>query len=172
MPVSLAYCRDQTGALVHLSARALLQHIHTLDACSHTCVLAHTSLETSCSKPLAYRQFPSPCLHTSLTLKDVSVTHCRCIKPNPQSQPGSLDPNYVLEQLRAGGVLEAVRIACAGFPTRKPFRPFAMRYNILLASGRGAYHHLDAETLQVFDHRQQVQSGWCLRILRHSSCDV
>lgn len=75
--------------------------------------------------------------------------HCRCIKPNPQSQPGSLDPNYVLEQLRAGGVLEAVRIACAGFPTRKPFRPFAMRYNILLASGRGAYHHLDPETLQV-----------------------
>lgn len=47
---------------------------------------------------------------------------CRCIKPNAQSQPGSLAPPYVLEQLRAGGVLEAVRIACAGFPTRKPFR--------------------------------------------------
>ena len=79
---------------------------------------------------------------------DAPATPCRCIKPNPQSQPGSLDPNYVLEQLRAGGVLEAVRIACAGFPTRKPYRPFAMRYNILLASGRGAYHHLDPETLQ------------------------
>lgn len=74
--------------------------------------------------------------------------HYRCIKPNPESQPGSLTPNYVLEQLRAGGVLEAVRIACAGFPTRKAFRPFAMRYNILLASGRGAYRHLDPETLQ------------------------
>ena len=74
--------------------------------------------------------------------------HCRCIKPNPESQPGNLTPNYVLEQLRAGGVLEAVRIACAGFPTRKAFRPFAMRYNILLASGRGAYRHLDPETLQ------------------------
>lgn len=79
---------------------------------------------------------------------DALAAPCRCIKPNPQSQPGSLDPNYVLEQLRAGGVLEAVRIACAGFPTRKPYRPFAMRYNILLASGRGAYHHLDPETLQ------------------------
>ena len=74
--------------------------------------------------------------------------NCRCIKPNPESQPGNLTPNYVLEQLRAGGVLEAVRIACAGFPTRKAFRPFAIRYNILLASGRGAYRHLDPETLQ------------------------
>lgn len=46
----------------------------------------------------------------------------RCIKPNPESRPGSLTPPYVLEQLRAGGVLEAVRIASAGFPTRKPFK--------------------------------------------------
>ena len=53
-----------------------------------------------------------------------------------------------MEQLRAGGVLEAVRIACAGYPTRKAFRPFAIRYNILLASGRGAYRHLNPETLQ------------------------
>lgn len=72
----------------------------------------------------------------------------RCIKPNSESQPGNLTPNYVLEQLRAGGVLEAVRIACAGYPTRKAFRPFAIRYNILLASGRGAYRHLNPETLQ------------------------
>ena len=45
-------------------------------------------------------------------------------------------------------MLEAVRIACAGYPTRKAFRPFAIRYNILLASGRGAYRHLNPETLQ------------------------
>ena len=84
----------------------------------------------------------------TIALKQDSTGDGRCIKPNPESQPGSLTPNYVLEQLRAGGVLEAVRIACAGFPTRKAFRPFAMRYNILLASGRGAYRHLDPETLQ------------------------
>ena len=39
---------------------------------------------------------------------------CSCVKPNAESRPGSLAPEYVLEQLRAGGVLEAVRIACAG----------------------------------------------------------
>lgn len=56
------------------------------------------------------------------TLKQCQPHFIRCIKPNPQSKPGQLAPAYVLEQLRAGGVLEAVRIACAGFPTRKLFR--------------------------------------------------
>lgn len=56
------------------------------------------------------------------TLKQCQPHFIRCIKPNPESKPGQLAPEYVLEQLRAGGVLEAVRIACAGFPTRKLFR--------------------------------------------------
>lgn len=38
----------------------------------------------------------------------------RCIKPNPGGAPGQWDSAMALEQLRAGGVLEAVRIACAG----------------------------------------------------------
>lgn len=50
--------------------------------------------------------------------------------------PGDLTPAYVLEQLRAGGVLEAVRIACAGYPTRKRFLPFAQRYAPLLSHAR------------------------------------
>lgn len=72
----------------------------------------------------------------------------RCIKPNPESRPGSLVPEYVLEQLRAGGVLEAVRIACAGFPTRKAFRNFAQRYNLLLSMNGAAYTPLDADNLE------------------------
>ena len=71
------------------------------------------------------------------TLGQCQPHYIRCIKPNPQSRPGSLAPDYVLEQLRAGGVLEAVRIACAGFPTRKPFLPFVQRYALLLAVAAG-----------------------------------
>eukprot|EP00891_Asterochloris_glomerata_P005032 jgi/Astpho2/5032/e_gw1.00071.58.1_t len=81
------------------------------------------------------------------TLNQCQPHYIRCIKPNAQSQPGSLAPPYVLEQLRAGGVLEAVRIACAGFPTRKPFRPFVQRYHILLARGKGTYNPIDASEL-------------------------
>ena len=64
------------------------------------------------------------------TLKECQPHFIRCIKPNPASQPGQLAPEYVLEQLRAGGVLEAVRIACAGFPTRKLFRRGSMTHHI------------------------------------------
>lgn len=48
------------------------------------------------------------------TLGSCQPHYIRCIKPNPASVPGTLGAEYVLEQLRAGGVLEAVRIACAG----------------------------------------------------------
>ena len=65
-------------------------------------------------------------------LSECQPHYIRCVKPNPASAPGSLDLAYVLDQLRAGGVLEAVRIACAGFPTRKPFRAFVWRYGLLL----------------------------------------
>ena len=65
-------------------------------------------------------------------LSECQPHYIRCVKPNPASAPVSLDPAYVLDQLRAGGVLEAVRIACAGFPTRKPFRAFVRRYGLLL----------------------------------------
>jgi myosin heavy subunit len=66
------------------------------------------------------------------TLAECNPNYIRCVKPNPESRPGNMVPEHVLEQLRAGGVLEAVRIACAGFPSRKPFLPFAQRYSLLL----------------------------------------
>ena len=66
------------------------------------------------------------------TLGECQPHFIRCIKPNANSDPGQFTSPYVLEQLRAGGVLEAVRIACAGFPTRRPFLPFAQRFARLL----------------------------------------
>ena len=65
-------------------------------------------------------------------LSECQPFYIRCIKPNASSTPGDLSRYYVLEQLRAGGVLEAVRIACAGYPTRKPIMQFARRFTLLL----------------------------------------
>lgn len=39
-------------------------------------------------------------------------------------RPSDFEPGNVLHQLRCGGVLEAVRISCAGFPTKLPFEDF------------------------------------------------
>ena len=39
-------------------------------------------------------------------------------------RPMDFENGNVLQQLRCGGVLEAVRISCAGFPTKFPFEDF------------------------------------------------
>lgn len=58
--------------------------------------------------------------------------YIRCIKPAAASLAGSLEPAYVLDQLRAGGVLEGVRIACQGWPTKLNYLACARRYICLL----------------------------------------
>lgn len=57
--------------------------------------------------------------------------YIRCIKPNAASKPSTFENGNVLQQLRCGGVLEAVRISCAGFPSRKPIDVFLARFGLL-----------------------------------------
>jgi myosin heavy subunit len=45
--------------------------------------------------------------------------------------PDRFDPKNIVEQLRCGGVLEAVRVSRAGYPTRYPHDVFAARYYVL-----------------------------------------
>lgn len=47
-----------------------------------------------------------------------SPHYIRCLKSNDQNIPDCLDKVRVTEQLRYGGVLEAVRVARSGFPVR------------------------------------------------------
>ncbi|XP_030918940.1 myosin-IIIb-like [Geospiza fortis] len=56
----------------------------------------------------------------------------RCIKPNSQKEPGVLDSQVVLLQLRYNGLLETIRIRRDGFSWRPSFEEFAERYGILL----------------------------------------
>lgn len=65
-------------------------------------------------------------------LRKTQPHYIRCIKPNPQGEPGEFDSSYSLEQLRCGGVMEAVRIANQGFPARKFYLQFAIRYGLLI----------------------------------------
>ncbi|XP_058770978.1 myosin-9-like isoform X1 [Vicia villosa] len=57
--------------------------------------------------------------------------YIRCVKPNSQLKPGIFENMNVMHQLRSGGVLEAVRIKCAGFPTHRTFQEFLTRLGIL-----------------------------------------
>ena len=62
------------------------------------------------------------------TLGITNVHYIRCIKPNEQKEAWKFMPQQVLSQLRACGVLETIRISCAGYPTRWTYEEFAERY--------------------------------------------
>jgi myosin-5 len=61
------------------------------------------------------------------TINNTNVHYIRCIKPNEAKKAWVLEPKQVLSQLRACGVLETIRISCAGYPSRWTFAEFAER---------------------------------------------
>ncbi|GJE97937.1 Myosin heavy chain [Phanerochaete sordida] len=68
------------------------------------------------------------------TLGMTNVHYIRCIKPNEAKRAWEFTPGQVLGQLRACGVLETIRISCAGYPTRWTYEEFAERYYMLVHS--------------------------------------
>ncbi|CAI5933467.1 unnamed protein product [Closterium sp. NIES-65] len=85
------------------------------------------------------------------TLSHMDPHYVRCVKPNGQYKPGYFENPSVIHQLRCGGVLEAIRISCAGYPTRRPFDEFLDRFSVLapdLCDGR-RYDDKTAVTLML-----------------------
>jgi myosin-5 len=52
------------------------------------------------------------------TLNATTPHYVRCIKPNDNKEPFEYNPVRAVQQLRACGVLETIRISAAGFPSR------------------------------------------------------
>ncbi|XP_008785355.2 myosin-11-like [Phoenix dactylifera] len=65
------------------------------------------------------------------TLNSTEPYYIRCVKPNNLLKPAIFENVNVMQQLRCGGVLEAIRISCAGYPTRRTFYEFLHRFGIL-----------------------------------------
>ncbi|XAR53570.1 Myosin ATPase [Bertholletia excelsa] len=65
------------------------------------------------------------------TLNATEPHYVRCIKPNNLLKPAIFENTNIMQQLRCGGVLEAIRISCAGYPTRRPFFEFINRFGLL-----------------------------------------
>ncbi|KAL6002148.1 hypothetical protein ACLOJK_037596 [Asimina triloba] len=65
------------------------------------------------------------------TLSSTEPHYIRCVKPNNLLKPAIFENINVLQQLRCGGVMEAIRISCAGYPTRRTFCEFLDRFSIL-----------------------------------------
>lgn len=85
-------------------------------------------------KPTLGSIFKASLINLMDTIGSTNVHYIRCIKPNEAKVAWEFDPNMVLSQLRACGVLETIRISCAGYPSRWTFEEFADRYYALVSS--------------------------------------
>ncbi|XP_032741245.1 unconventional myosin-Vb [Rattus rattus] len=66
------------------------------------------------------------------TLNATTPHYVRCIKPNDEKLPFHFDPKRAVQQLRACGVLETIRISAAGYPSRWTYHDFFNRYRVLM----------------------------------------
>ncbi|XP_068107476.1 unconventional myosin-Vb isoform X2 [Hyperolius riggenbachi] len=66
------------------------------------------------------------------TLNATTPHYVRCIKPNDEKIAFSFDPKRAVQQLRACGVLETIRISAAGYPSRWTYHDFYNRYRVLM----------------------------------------
>lgn len=85
-------------------------------------------------KPTLGGIFKSSLIELMNTINSTDVHYIRCIKPNEAKAAWKFEGPMVLSQLRACGVLETVRISCAGYPTRWTYEEFALRYYMLVGS--------------------------------------
>jgi myosin-5 len=85
----------------------------------------------SVRKPTQASIFKSSLSNLMDTLSITNVHYIRCIKPNEQKEAWRFTAQQVLAQLRACGVLETIRISCAGYPTRWTYEEFAERCVVL-----------------------------------------
>ncbi|CAH1252205.1 MYO5A [Branchiostoma lanceolatum] len=68
------------------------------------------------------------------TLNSTTPHYVRCIKPNDEKMPFTFEPKRAMQQLRACGVLETIRISSAGYPSRWTYPEFFQRYRVLMVS--------------------------------------
>ncbi|EPE09665.1 myosin myo2 [Ophiostoma piceae UAMH 11346] len=87
-------------------------------------------------KPTLGGIFRSSLIELMNTINNTDVHYIRCIKPNEAKEAWKFEGPMVLSQLRACGVLETVRISCAGYPTRWTYEEFALRYYMLVHSSQ------------------------------------
>ncbi|XP_010350689.1 unconventional myosin-Vc isoform X3 [Saimiri boliviensis] len=66
------------------------------------------------------------------TLNATTPHYVRCIKPNDEKLPFEFDSKRIVQQLRACGVLETIRISAQSYPSRWTYIEFYSRYSILM----------------------------------------
>ncbi|KAH0621187.1 hypothetical protein JD844_022242 [Phrynosoma platyrhinos] len=109
-------------------------------------------------RPTVSSQFRDSLHSLMATLSTCNPLFIRCIKPNLEKAPNLFSPDEVLKQLRYSGMLETVKVRRAGFPVRRLFQDFLLRYRMLLKNLKNpdGAKATCAEFLQMHDSSQRA----------------
>jgi len=119
--------RAQAIAAAKIEAPAAVEAAPTAVANKRTSVLGGPKGGASARKPTLGSIFKLSLISLMDTIDSTNAHYIRCIKPNELKKEWDFDAQMVLGQLRACGVLETIRISCAGYPTRWTYEEFAER---------------------------------------------
>ncbi|CAN1799401.1 XI-K [Linum perenne] len=100
------------------------------------------------------------------TLNSTEPHYIRCVKPNNVLKPMIFENVNIIQQLRCGGVLEAIRISCAGYPTRRTFYEFLLRFGVLAPEIGKTKVFLRAGQMAELDARRAEMLGNAARIIQ------
>lgn len=87
--------------------------------------------DSSVARATVGGQFRQQLRNLRSKIDKTSPHYVRCLKPNDVLVPDHFDTAVVAEQLKCGGILEAVRVARAGFTQHYPHADFLRRYRTL-----------------------------------------
>jgi len=103
------------------------------------------------------QQFKAQLLGLIENVERTDPHYIRCLKPNDLAKPRMLTRKRLTEQLRYGGVLEAVRVARAGYPVRLTHGSFYQRFRMLLP-------HISDEVLP-WSLEGEAAQNLCMKLL-------
>ncbi len=91
-------------------------------------------------------------------LSETSPRFIRCVKPNPNKAPDTLESTDVLRQLRYAGMLETIRVRQQGYALRDSHESFFQRYGMLVPNVRNLTDLVESlsASLSVGKHDWQI----------------
>jgi myosin heavy subunit len=81
------------------------------------------------------RRFLGQLVYLVQMLRETETRFVRCIKTNHQYQPQMVDRNAVLNQLVCSGVMAALEVRRAGYPSRMTYREFVREFRVFTGKG-------------------------------------
>ena len=100
--------------------------LEIIDNCKLPLVCKMSNLiSTSTNKNSVNKNFQKQLSKLIKLISKTDTHYIRCIKPNDINQPNKFNNTKVVEQLRYAGVLEAIKVARAGYPIRFKKMEFA-----------------------------------------------